>query len=123
MLEIFREIAAVVLDAQTVSAFFLALSFVILYGRFFNWRKTRGGRAVMYFFRAVVLVALSGAAVRVFGPEYLVIGREIVSFLAWGALIATLINLLYALYRSWKKGDLSLIVEPKTRPTDVVDER
>lgn len=94
-------------------AFFLALLFLILYLAFFNWRKTRAGKAVAGIIASFVAIAAASFLFTVLGPDYF--GRDVVRPLVWVLGAASFTSLLLSLVRSWLKGHPEpLVVEPRT---------
>lgn len=120
-IDIYRSIMTSITDVQTVIVAILGAAFLFVYTRFFNWRKTAVGRALVYLIVSLELIALSGALARNLGNIYP--GRELVSFIAWGAAIWASLNMLWVLVKSWNRKE-PIAVPPKeprqTMPTATI---
>jgi hypothetical protein len=79
------------------------LVFVVSYSSAFNWRKTAEGRAVMYVFVALILLAFSGLIVVLFGPLYAL--RWIVRPLVWWLVAGAMIRICVVLWRARHRPD------------------
>lgn len=123
-IDTYRSIMTSITDVQTIIVAVLGAVFLFIYTRFFNWRKTKPGRALVYLIVALELIALSGALARNLGNIYP--GRELVSFLSWGSAIWASINMLWVLMKSWGKRE-SFAVPPKeprsTAPTATIEQQ
>lgn len=105
-------ILTVLTDIETIIVFVLGVSFLVLYTRFFQWRKTAVGRALVYVLGSLVLVALSGALVRNLGSHYW--GREYLSPLFWFAAVLAFANFLRVLWM-YRHRQEPLSVEARTK--------
>lgn len=103
---------SVLTDIETIIVAVLGLTFLVLYTRFFNWRKNAVGRALVYVLGSLMLVAISGALARNLGSNYF--GREYVSFTFWLAAVLAFTNFLRVLFSYWKR-QAPLTVETRTR--------
>lgn len=98
-------------DIGIIVAFAAAVTFVISYAVFFNWRLTQAGRSLMYFVIALLAVALLSFLGRWFGPEYW--GREILRPVTWWAVAITSIRLTWVL---WASSHLGRPLDIQSRP-------
>lgn len=105
-------ILTVLTDIETIIVFVLGVAFLVLYTRFFQWRKTAVGRALVYVLGSLVLVALSGALVRNLGSHYW--GREYLSVLFWFAAVLAFANFLRVLW-VYRHRQEPLSVEARTK--------
>lgn len=99
-------------DIEIIVAFALAIMFTGGYMGLFRWTKTRAGRAIAYLFLSwVVVTTISFLAIWV-GPDYWL--RPFWRALGWAFVVFTLGNLLWTLYRSFRKHEHPLAyVEPR----------
>lgn len=105
--------------------FTLEVMFIASYSLFFNWRRTRAGRAFMFMFLAVAALTLMGFLLRWVGPDFYL--REWLRLFSWAAMAAALIRLLWVLWTGFLRGE-PVPVERKTgslyveaRDTDTLD--
>lgn len=104
-------------DIGIIVAFAAALTFVISYASFFNWRRTAAGRALLYVFVSLIAVAFLALLGRFIGPEYL--GRYVLRPLVWWSVAAAMIRLVWVLWSNWRRTSHSpLDLESKTRKTE-----
>lgn len=86
-------------DTVMLFALLGALLFAGSYALFFNWRKTRAGRALLY-----LILALDAWAVQSFlsrlNPDYP--GREWVRLVVYTGILVTVWGLLITLWRAWR---------------------
>lgn len=89
----------------------LYLVFVILYGRFYNWRDTRAGRSVFFSFLSLLSVsAISFLAIWV-GQNFWL--RPLWRAVTWTAATWAALYLLFALLKRWNRA-APVVIEPKT---------
>ena len=102
----------VVSDIELYVAFGLAVIFTTGYMLFFNWRKTAAGRSIFYLFLSWVVITIVSLISTWLGPDYFL--RPVWRFLAWSFVVFTLSNLLWVLWRSFRKHEHPLAyVEPR----------
>jgi len=96
------------------------LAFIILYAGFFNWRKTPGGRSVMYFVASLELLIFLAAFLQ-WSPDLL--QAETVQLIRWEvyiAIAAASTRMLWVLIARWRvTGKLVIDVEPRARSAPV----
>lgn len=96
------------------------LAFIILYAGFFNWRKTAGGRSVLYFVGSLELLIFLAAFLQ-WLPDLLLDETE--QLLRWEVYItiaAAATRMLFVLVTRWRvTGKLEIEVEPRARSAPV----
>lgn len=100
-------------DAILIAAALGAIVFAISYGAFFNWRKTREGRSLMYFVLSLIAVFVNNVAARLLGPEYPL--RDWVRLVVYFVVALTVWRLVLVLWANWRAGKPPLEIESKTR--------
>lgn len=99
-------------DIEIAVAFGLAIAFTLGYVSLFRWRKTAAGQAIFYLFLSWVLVTTISFLAVWIGPDFWL--RPLWRALSWGFVVFTLGNLLWVLYRSFRKHEHPLAyVEPR----------
>lgn len=78
--------------------------FAIVYGRFYNWRKTRAGRANFFLVLAFLSISLTSFLTLWVG-EYFFTVRPWFRFGSWAFAAFAVCYTLYALLRSWNQGE------------------
>jgi hypothetical protein len=102
-----------VVSVLATITFFEAAIFLSFYLRFFNWSKTRAGKAVAGIIASFIAIAGSSFLFVVFGTEY--VGRDVVRIAVWLAGAASFFMLLLALFLAWRKGGPEpILVETRT---------
>lgn len=92
------------------------LAFIILYGFFFNWRKTPGGRSVMYFVGSLELLIFLAAFLQwlpdLLQPET----EQLLRFQVYVTIAGAATRMMYVLITRWKEtGSVVIDVEPRPR--------
>jgi hypothetical protein len=94
---------------------FVLLAFIVGYGIFFNWRKTPGGRSVMYFVGSLELLILLAAFlnwVHVFQEET----EQLLRLEVFVAILVAAGRMFYVLVTRWRTtGTVSIDVDLKSR--------
>lgn len=106
-------------DIFVIIAFSAMLIFTATYVTLFRWRKTKAGRAILYVFTALLAVTTLSFLARWIGPGYW--GREWFRVAVWGLTVVAVFNLVRVLWYNLVSGTASRPLEPRTRPTDVIE--
>lgn len=97
------------------------LIFIVGYGVFFNWRKTPGGRSVMYFVGSLELLILLAAFlnwVPIFQDET----EQLLRLEVFVTIFVAAGRMLYVLITRWRTtGSVSIDVDLKNRKRDEPD--
>jgi NhaP-type Na+/H+ or K+/H+ antiporter len=100
-------------DLIMITAAAGAITFAVSYWRFFNWRKTPAGRALLYFVWALIAVFLNNTAARIFGAEYPY--REWVRLIVYAIVALTIWRLVWVLWSNWRADRPGLDIESRTK--------
>jgi len=87
-------------DIAALTAFFGMVLFTILYSTFYQWKKRRAGKSVLFLALAFVAVALVSVLALWIGSDYWL--RPFWRVAAWLFAIYAVGYLLYALLYNWK---------------------
>ena len=87
-------------DVAALTAFFGMVLFTVLYSTFYQWKRRRAGKSVLFLALAFVAVALVSVLALWIGPDYWL--RPFWRAIAWLFAIYAVGYLLYALLYNWK---------------------
>lgn len=102
-----------VADFILLFALFAVLAFTLLYGVFFHWTATQGGRAVMGFVSSIDFVLLLIVLSKFNGGDYP--GRDIVRLGVYLYILSTSVGLVVTLVRNWLRGSKPLDLRERDR--------
>lgn len=84
--------------------------FAVVYFTFFGWRKTPGGKAIMYFVTGLVALLLHSIATRFLAGDFPY--RDVLRAVVYAYLLITASGLLLNLVLTWRRGNYSRMLPP-----------
>lgn len=87
-------------DVAALTTFFGMVLFTILYSAFYQWKRRRAGKSVLFLALSFVVVAFASVLALWIGPDYWL--RPFWRMAAWLFAVYAVGYLLYALLYNWK---------------------
>lgn len=94
------------------------LVFILGYGFFFNWRKTPGGRSVMYFVGSLELLILLAAFLQWLPDLFQDETEQLLRLEVYITILCASARMLYVLVTRWRTTGIVTIDVTRRRPSD-----